>query len=200
MTAAYTLPKLSTLPSAQWERVKDGITDLDPVLDSILIWTKGEWLPAQVERATTRYVTAAVYPWGVGADGESLHVDDIPVAERPEPVRDHLRAHVAHVARRHRPRGGPGRPRIGPKIGPYPVPPAMHDQIVAFQREGGYGDVLGAQAAAVRDLLQIGLAGGWPLPEALRARVEAYMAAEQFDTIEETIRFLLDDALTAANY
>jgi hypothetical protein len=196
MTAAHTLPRLSTLPSAQWERVRDGITDLDPVLDSILVWIKNEWLPAQIDRATTRYVTAAVYPWAIGADEQTVHVDDIPVDERPEPIRDHFRAPVAHVARRHRDRGGPGRPPIGPKIGPYPVPPRMRDMIVAFERAGGYE----SQAAAVRDLLQIGLAGGWPLPVALRARVEAYMAAEQFDTVEETIRFLLDDALTAANY
>lgn len=32
MTATLTLPNLSTLPSAHWERVRDGITDLDPAV------------------------------------------------------------------------------------------------------------------------------------------------------------------------
>lgn len=201
MTATtYALPKLSTLPSSQWERVRDGITDLDPVLDSILVWIKGEWLPARIERGTTRYVTAAVYPWGVGVDDQPLHVDDIAVEERPEAVRVHVKAPVEHVARRHRDRGGPGRPRIGPKIGPYPVPAHMRDQIVTYQRSEGYGDGYGAQAGAVRDLLALGLAGGWPMPAELRARIEAFQRAETFETFDEAAIFLLEDALNAANY
>lgn len=144
-----TLPALSTLPSAQWERIRDGITDLDPVLDSILVWVKNEWLPAQIERATTRYVHAAVYPWTDGANGTTFHVDELPVADRPEPVHDRLRVPVAHVARLHRDRGGPGRPFIGPKIGPYAVPAEMRDRILSYQRGQGFTK----QADAVRDLL-----------------------------------------------
>ncbi len=200
MTAAYTLPKLSTLPSSQWERVSDGITGLDPALDSILVWIKGEWLPAQLAGSTTRYVYARVFPWGVDVAGNPLHVDDITDADRPEPIRTHVRVPIEHVARRHRDRGGPGRKKIGPKIGPYPVPAHMRDQIVAYQRNEGYGDAYGAQAGAVRDLLQVGLAGGWPLPAELRARVEKFQNAETFETLDEAVIFLLEDALNAADY
>lgn len=184
------------LPSRDWDRVNDGLIDLDPVLDTVIVWLDGKWWPAQIDHAATRAVTVAVYDWVTGPDGEQVHVDDTVIGERPLPVEDLVCVPVEDVARLHRDRDRPGRPAIGRKIGPYPVRPGMRDAIVDYEHTHGYAK----QAGAVRDLLQIGLRGPYPLPDELRKRVEAYQHSEDMDSYEQAIELLLDDALAAADY
>jgi hypothetical protein len=91
---------------------------------------------------------------------------------------------------------GPGRPAIGPKVGPYPVPQELRDQIVAYQDREGFAK----QADAARHLWEIGLRGPWPVGDELHARIGAYQRAETFDSLDETVIFLIEDALNAAGY
>jgi hypothetical protein len=91
---------------------------------------------------------------------------------------------------------GRGRPAVGPRIGPFAAPTALHEKILAHQQR----ENLPAQADAVRDLLEVGTRGPWPVPEQMRARIEAFQAAETFDSYAEAVVFLIEDALNAAGY
>lgn len=93
-----------------------------------------------------------------------------------------------------------GRPPAGPEvpaIGPYRVSRELRDAILNHTDRGGFGK----QARAVQDLIETGLGRAVTVvPADLRARVDAYVAGEDFDDEQQAVRALLDDALDAAGY